>query len=191
MRNHRVMSKMQSELRNALKGKAQVTESDIKDLKYFHHVVKETLRLHPPAPLLVPQLCQKSCNVLGYEIPEKTRVIVNAWAIGRNPQHWEDAEEFRPERFERSLVDFKGASFEFLPFGAGRRMCPGMLFGLANVELPLAQLMYYFDWELPCEVGPHELDMDELFGLTARRRSDLCLRPISRIPHTVSTNTRS
>ena len=175
MRNPEVMRRAQSEVREVLQGKKKVTEEDTKELNYLQLVIKETLRLHPPAPLLLPRECQETCEVLGYEIPEKARVVINVWAMGRDPRYWEDAEKFNPDRFEGNHVDFKGANFEFLPFGSGRRMCPGMMFGLATVELALAQLLCYFNWELPNGIEPRNLDMSESFGVTARRKSNLCL----------------
>lgn len=184
MKNPRVMKRAQMEMRQTLKGKAEVTESDIRELDYLKLVIKETLRLHTPLPLLVPRECQETCEILGYVIPKKTRVAVNVWAIGRDPKFWEDAEEFKPERFEEgsstTRVDYKGTNFELLPFGSGRRMCPGMSFGIANVELPLAQLLYHFDWRLPDGIKPESLDMTESFGITARKASDLYLHAI---PH--------
>ncbi|RWW56376.1 hypothetical protein BHE74_00036913 [Ensete ventricosum] len=190
MRNPRVMRRVQEEVRETVGGKGQVTENDINGMTYLRLVIKETLRLHPPVPLLLPRECREACEVLGYQIPEKTRVFVNVWALGRDPRYWDNATEFEPERFERrnSLVDFKGINFEFLPFGAGRRMCPGMSFGLASIELSLACLLYNFDWELPMgdEGKPHELDMSETFLLTCKRRSDLCLHAIPRIPFSMA-----
>ncbi|KAJ3675456.1 hypothetical protein LUZ60_004498 [Juncus effusus] len=103
---------------------------------WYGPFIKETLRLHPPAPLLVPRQCQETCRISVYDIPEGTTVLVNIWAIGRDPKYWDNPEEFIPERFIiNDNIDFKGTDFQFLPFGAGRRMCPGMTFGLANVEL--------------------------------------------------------
>ena len=175
MRNPRVMQKAQSEVRNHLNGKRNVTEDDLADLKYLKLVIKETLRLHPAAPLLFPRECAESCKVLGYDIPKGTMVWVNAWAICRDPKHWDDAEEFRPERFDYSMVDFKGKHFEYIPFGAGLRMCPGMAFAQSSIELPLAAMLYHFDWELEAGVKPETLDMAEDMGITVRRKKDLYL----------------
>ncbi|ONK79991.1 uncharacterized protein A4U43_C01F12590 [Asparagus officinalis] len=113
------------------------------------------------------------CQVHGYDIPAGTRVVFNAWAMGRDPMYWDEPEMFRPERFEGSSVDLKGTNYEFIPFGAGRRICPGILFGLASMELVLANLLFYFEWSLP--EGINELDMTEKFGLGARRKYDLIL----------------
>ncbi|CAN0923813.1 Desmethyl-deoxy-podophyllotoxin synthase [Linum grandiflorum] len=146
-------------------------------------VIKETFRLHPPAPLLLPRESKRDCVVAGYEIPEKTKVIVNAWAIGRDPGTWEDPERFVPERFDGSEIDFKGMHFELIPFGAGRRICPGIAFGMANVELPVAQLLYHFDWELPDGVGVEDFDMTEDFAATMGRKNPLWLVPrVHRFP---------
>ena len=122
---------------------------DVQELKYLKLVIRETLRLHPPLPLLIPRECREECEIDGYVIPVQTRVLVNAWAMGRDPQYWDDPESFKPERFENNPVDFAGTHFEYLPFGAGRRMCLGISFGLANVYVPLAFLLYHFNWKLP------------------------------------------
>ncbi|XP_047952652.1 cytochrome P450 71D8-like [Salvia hispanica] len=124
----------------------------------------------------------KRCEIDGYEIPAKTRVVVNAWALGRDPKYWNDAEKFIPERFEESSFDFKGNNLEYVPFVAGRRICPGMSFGLANVELPLAMLLYHFDWKLPNRMKHEDLDMTESFGGTVRRKHPLHLVPIVKRP---------
>lgn len=182
VRNPSVMKKAQAEVREVFGARGKVTEADLKELSYLKLVVKEALRLHPPVPLLLPRECREPCRVLGYDIPEKTRVLVNVWAMGRDPQIWDEAEEFKPERFDESAVDFKGTDFQFLPFGAGRRICPGMSYGLANAEIALAGLLFYFDWEIPDGAQPSQLDMTEAFGLTARRKSDLRLLAIPRFP---------
>ncbi|KAG8042789.1 hypothetical protein GUJ93_ZPchr0320g33490 [Zizania palustris] len=183
MRNPRVMHKAQAEVRRELAGHDKVTEASLSNLPYLRLVIKETLRLHPPAPLLLPRKCGSQCQILGFDIPEGAMVIVNAWEIGRDPAHWHKPDEFMPERFQHSEArDFKGADFEFIPFGAGRRICPGMAFGLAHVELALAALLYHFDWELPGAMAVEDLDMTRIFGVTTQRRSDLLLLALPRVP---------
>jgi cytochrome P450 len=177
MKNPRVMEKAQAELRQTLRGKEQISEIDLEELTYLKLVIKETLRLHPPSPLLIPRECTELTNIDGYDIPKKTTVLINAWAIARDPQYWNDADRFIPERFDGSSIDFKGINFEYIPFGAGRRMCPGMTFGLSSVMLSLAQLLYHFNWELPNQTKPDDLDMIEDFGMTVGRKNELCLIP--------------
>ena len=135
IRDSRVMEKVQIEVREVFNMKGRVDEICIDELKYLKSVVKETLRLHPPAPLLLPRECGQACEINGYHIPVKSKVIVNAWAIGRDPKYWSEAERFYPERFIDSSIDYKGTNFEYIPFGAGRRICPGSTFGLINVEV--------------------------------------------------------
>ncbi|KAJ7946414.1 Cytochrome P450 [Quillaja saponaria] len=176
MKSPRVMKKAQAEIRQAFKGKKEIHETDLEKLHYLKSVIKETFRLHPPAPLLLPRENRsEACKIDGYEIPIQTKVIVNAWAIGRDPKYWHDAESFIPDRFSDNTIDFKGTNFEFIPFGAGRRMCPGIAFGLANIELPLASLLYYFNWELPNKMKPEDLDMTEAIGVNAGRKNNLYL----------------
>ncbi|KAL0312076.1 UNVERIFIED_CONTAM: cytochrome [Sesamum radiatum] len=170
------MAKVQAEVREAFKGKKRVEESDVQALKYLKLVIKETFRLHPPIPLL-PRACRDECKVHGYTIPLKSKVMVNIWAMGRDPEYWHQPETFQPERFENSSIEFLGNNFEYIPFGAGRRICPGMNFGLANVELPLAQLLYHFDWKMPKGMSPDDIDMTEAEGIAVSRRNGLFLVP--------------
>ncbi|KAH6768086.1 hypothetical protein C2S51_013422 [Perilla frutescens var. frutescens] len=180
LKNPSVLKKAQDEVRLVFDEKGGfVDEALVPQLKYLKAVVKETLRIHPPAPLLLPRICRETCEINGYEIPAETKIIVNAWAINRDPKYWENPDCFQPERFLDSLVDFRGNNFEYIPFGAGRRVCPGMMFGLANVELPLAMFLYHFDWKLG---DGNKLDMTEGFGLTARRKNDMCLVPLIKRP---------
>lgn len=185
IRNPKAMQRATAEVREAFGARGAVAEHALGELRYLHLVIRETFRLHTPLPLLLPRQSQEPCHVLGYDVPAGTTVLVNVWALGRDGRYWPgDPEEFRPERFEAeaSAVEFKGADFELLPFGAGRRMCPGMSFGLANVELALASLLFHFDWEAPGVSDPAEFDMTEAFGITARRKANLLLRPILRVP---------
>jgi cytochrome P450 len=151
-------------------------------------VIKETLRLHPAAAL-IHRASLQNCEVMGYAIPKGTHVTINAFAVGRDPAHWgEDAEEFRPERFEETgatSVEYKqGAQMEFIPFGAGRRQCPGALFATNTIELVLANLLYHFDWAIPAGAGPETLDMSEVFGIILHAKSSLCLEAVRSLPST-------
>ncbi|KAM1996860.1 hypothetical protein ACFX15_029757 [Malus domestica] len=178
MKNPRVMKKAQREVREVFNRKGKADETSIREMKYLNAVIKETLRLHPSVPLLLPRECGEKCEIGGYDIPVKSKVIVNAWAIGRDPKYWTEPERFKPGRFHYSSIDYKGTNFEYIPFGAGRRICPGILYGLANVELLLALLLYHFDWKLPDETKHEDLDMTETFGIVVRRKQDLHLIPI-------------
>ena len=137
-------------------------------------VIKETLRLHPVAPLLVPRESTEEIVINEYFVPKKSRIIVNCWAIGRDPNVWsENVEDFFPERFIDSDIGLRGRHFQLLPFGSGRRGCPGMHLGLTNVWLVVAQLAHCFDGELPNGMSPNELDMSEKFALTVPRANHL------------------
>ena len=165
LKNPRILKRAQDEVRNVFGERGNVDESRIDELKYLQAIVKETLRLHPSAPLLVPRECGEQCNIYGYDIPAKARIIVNAWAIARDPRSWNEAEKFNPERFLDSKVDYRGNDFEYIPFGAGRRICPGISYALPNILLPLAQLLFHFDWKLPGESQLEDLDMAESMGV--------------------------
>ncbi|MFQ6623522.1 hypothetical protein Gotur_004193, partial [Gossypium turneri] len=129
----------------------------------------------PIAPLLVPRETLRKCNIGGYDIPAKTLVYVNAWAIGKDAETWEKPEEFYPERFIGSPTDYKGQHFELIPFGVGRRVCPGMHVGVAVVELALANPLYKFDWEMPIAMTKEDIDFDVKPGITARKKYPLIL----------------
>ncbi|KAM3336041.1 hypothetical protein ACQJBY_030172 [Aegilops geniculata] len=183
MRSPHIMAAAQSEVRRVLHGKTEVTEADIDGrLHYLQMVIKETFRLHPPVPLLMPRLCTEQTKVMGYDIPQGTTVFVNVSAIGRDEKSWTDASEFMPKRFDGEKVDYGGTDFRFLPGGAGRRMCPGMMFGVSNIEMALASLLYHFDWKLPDGAIPEKLDMSEAYGITARRRTELVLEATIFVP---------
>lgn len=184
IRNPAAMERLKSEVRASAAGSSTVAAG--RDAlgatttpPYLRAVVKETLRLHPPVPLLLPRECMRDTTVLGFHVARGTRVFVNAWAVGRDPASWSAPDEFRPERFlgsgDSEAVDFRGAHFQFVPFGAGRRVCPGMQFGLATVELALASLVRLFDWALPGGAAPGDLDMSDAPGLATPRRVPLRL----------------
>lgn len=174
MKNPKVMQEAQAaEVRRVCGGKGDIDEADTHQLKYLKSIIKETLRLHPPLPLLIPRESSESCEVKGYQIPAKTKVIVNCWAIGRDPRHWNEAEKFKPERFLDSPIDYKGTYFD-----AGRRICPGITFAIPIVELPLAKLLYHFDGKLPNGMKHEEFNMTKSFGATVIRKAELCLIPL-------------
>ncbi|KAL6653695.1 hypothetical protein ACP70R_008619 [Stipagrostis hirtigluma subsp. patula] len=189
MRKPEVMNKLQAEVRRQILPdgeEALISEADIADMPYLKAVIKESLRLHPVVPLVPPHFSMASCNIDGYEIPPGVRVLVNAWAMGRDARFWDDAEEFIPERFldggSSTNVSFLGNDFQFLCFGAGRRMCPGMNFAMATIEVMLANLMRCFDWEMPPgQEARRDIDMSEVFGLVMHRKENLLLVPKLRI----------
>uniref|UniRef100_J3N2X0 Cytochrome P450 n=1 Tax=Oryza brachyantha TaxID=4533 RepID=J3N2X0_ORYBR len=182
IRTPRVMAKACAEVWQTFQEKNMITEDDsLSGLKYLKMVIKESLRMHCPVPLLGPRRCRETCKIMGYDIPKDTTIFTNVWAICRDPIYWDDAEEFKPERFENNSIDYKGSNFEYLPFGSGRRMCAGMNLGMADVELPLASLLYHFDWKLPDGMLLENIDMREAPGLFAGRRTSLILCPVTHI----------
>ncbi|XP_061370945.1 uncharacterized protein LOC133313571 [Gastrolobium bilobum] len=182
LRHPRVMKRLQDELENVVGMNRQVEETDLEKLPYLNMVVKETLRLYPIGPLLLPRESREDVIIDGYYIKKKTRIITNAWAIGRDPKVWsQNADVFYPERFVNNSVDFKGNDFRLIPFGSGRRRCPGIHFGLITSEIVLAQLVHCFNWELPLGMSPHDLDMTERFGLSMPRNEHLLVVPTYRL----------
>ncbi|XP_027151406.1 cytochrome P450 71A3-like [Coffea eugenioides] len=173
LRHPKILEKLQTEVRQVAQGKPEITEDDLDKMDYLKAVIKETLRLHTPIPLLVPRESTQHVKLMGYDIPAGTRVMVNAWAIARDPSLWNQPEEFQPERFLNSTIDFRGFNFELIPFGAGRRGCPGTTFAVAVNELALAKLVHKFDFALPDGVEPKDLDMSESTGLTIHRKNPL------------------
>uniref|UniRef100_I1JKS7 Cytochrome P450 n=2 Tax=Glycine max TaxID=3847 RepID=I1JKS7_SOYBN len=176
LKNPRVMKKVQEEIRN-LGGKKDFLgeEDDIQKFPYFKAVLKEVMRLHLPAPLLAPREINEACIIDGYEIPAKTIVYVNAWAIHRDPKAWKDPEEFLPERFLDNTIDFRGQDFELIPFGAGRRICPGVSMATATLDLILANLLNSFDWDLLAGMKKEDIDTEVLPGLAQHKKNPLCV----------------
>ncbi|CAL9214788.1 unnamed protein product [Arabidopsis halleri] len=150
VRNPKVMKKVQDEIRTTLGDKKErITEQDLTKLHYFKLVVKEIFRLHPAVPFLLPRETLSHVKIQGYDILAKTQIMINVYAIARDPELWINPDEFNPDRFLDSSIDYKGLNFELLPFGSGRRICPGMTMGITLVELTLLNLLYFFDWGLP------------------------------------------
>ena len=176
IKNPRCMKIVQEELAREI-GQNMVRESDLPKLPYLQACFKETLRLYPPAPFLIPRRALESCQILNYTIPKDSKVQVNVRAIGRDPKYWKDPLVFKPERFLDSSLDFKGNDFEYLPFGSGRRMCPGMPMAIKQVPLVVASLLHFFDWSLPNGENPKDLSMSTIFGLTLVKEESLLLIP--------------
>ncbi|KAL2323822.1 hypothetical protein Fmac_022880 [Flemingia macrophylla] len=179
LHNPRVLKKVQMELRSKIGPDRNMEEKDIENLPYLQAVIKETLRLHPPLPFLVPHMATDSCDMLGYNIPKESQILVNVWAIGRDPKVWDAPLLFWPERFmEPNTVDYKGRHFEFIPFGSGRRMCPAMPLASRVLPLALGSLLHSFDWLLPDGLKPEEMDMTEGMGITLRKALPLKAIPV-------------
>ncbi|XP_027351008.1 cytochrome P450 CYP736A12-like [Abrus precatorius] len=181
LRHPRVMKVLQDEIENEVGIKRMVEECDLMKLGYLDMVVDETLRLYPAAPFLVPRESRENITINGYYIKKNSRVIINAWAIGRDPNVWSsNAETFYPERFIDMKMNHQG-DFRSIPFGSGRRGCPGVHLGLVTVRLVLAQLVHCFNWELPPNVSPANVNMQEKFGLNMPRAEQLLAIPTYRL----------
>ncbi|KAH6774752.1 hypothetical protein C2S52_002254 [Perilla frutescens var. hirtella] len=172
VRNPQVMAKAQTEVREMVKG-GSIEEEDIHKMHYLKVVIMEALRLHPQVSL-IPRASREPCQISGYTIPRKVKVLVNAWAIHRDHNYWADPEIFQPERFQNQpSIDYIGSDFHYLPFGSGKRVCPGIAFGWASITLPLAHLLYNFNWKLPHGVCAQDLNMVEKTSLTTPRKDEL------------------
>lgn len=175
MNNPHKRNKLQQEIRTVVGKDKHITEEHLQRMGYLKLVIKESLRLHSPIPLLAPRETIEDTELLGYHVPARTRVLINAWAIARDEGSWERPEEFRPERFADVATDYKGQDFQLIPFGAGRRGCPGIGFAMTSIELALTNLMYHFNWELPDGMRPGSLDMTEEGGISAHMKYGLHL----------------
>ncbi|XP_057504579.1 cytochrome P450 76A2-like [Actinidia eriantha] len=173
----KTMTKLKSELSSVIRPGRKMEETDIDNLPYLQAVVKETLRLHPPIPFLVPRQAIQDTDFMGYHIPKNTKVLVNTWAIGRDPECWADPLEFKPERFLGSKVEYKGQSYEMIPFGAGRRMCAGIPLAHRMLHLVLGSLVHEFEWELYGGITSEMMDRREKMGVTVRKLKPLIVVP--------------
>ncbi|PKU65653.1 Geraniol 8-hydroxylase [Dendrobium catenatum] len=175
LRRPELMKRAREEIITVVGFEREIEESDISKLPLLQAILKETLRLHPPVPLLLPHKAEVSTEINGYLVPKNTQVLVNVWAIGRDEQVWEKPDCFMPERFMEagSSIDFRGQHFELIPFGSGRRICPGLPLGVRMVQLMLASLIQSFEWSLPDGMKPQDLNLNEQFGITLNLASPL------------------
>ncbi|KAJ7961597.1 putative Cytochrome P450 [Quillaja saponaria] len=178
LKNKHTLKLVQEELDLHVGRERKVEYSDINNLVYLQATVKETLRLYPPGPVLVPHLANEDCQVQGYHVPKGTRLIVNAWKVHRDPNVWPEPEKFKPERFltTHKGVDASGKHFVLLPFGSGRRACPGYTFATQLMYLAIARLLQGFDLKTPSN---EPIDMTETTGISLSRETPLevCLTP--------------
>ncbi|KAH6760204.1 hypothetical protein C2S52_009352 [Perilla frutescens var. hirtella] len=180
MRHPKVMKKLQKELEQVVGMDQMVDESHLDKLDYLDLVVKETLRLHPSVPILSHESLE-DCTINEFHIPRGSRTFINVWSIGRDPNVWHDPDKFVPERFVGGHVDLLGQHFQLIPFGSGRRSCPGLQLGLTLVRLVVAQFVHCFDWELLDGMLPTQLDMTEHFGMVTCRENHLSVIPTYRL----------
>ncbi|CAN4120876.1 unnamed protein product [Withania somnifera] len=164
LRQPEIMKKAQSELAEVIGKGKPVEEVDLSRLPYLKFIMKETLRMHPPAPFLIPRRVDRDVELCDYIILKGSMVLVNVWAIGQDSTFWEDPLVFKPERFLSSDLDVLGQDFELIPFGAGRRMCPGLPLALRIVPTMLGSMLNSFNWKLEAGVEPNDLDMEEKVG---------------------------
>ncbi|GLT41787.1 hypothetical protein SLA2020_158300 [Shorea laevis] len=167
--NPNILKRAHDEMDQVIGRNRRLEESDIPKLSYLQAICKETYRKHPSTPLNLPRVSTEACEINGYYIPAKTRLSVNIWAIGRDPDVWENPLDFTPERFlteKNRKIDPRGNDFELIPFGAGRRICAGTRMGIVLVEYILGTLVHSFDWALP---AGEKLNMDEAFGLALQK----------------------
>ncbi|XP_058760878.1 cytochrome P450 76T24-like [Vicia villosa] len=160
VRNPEIMSKAKKELEEIIGLGNPVVESDISRLPYLQAVVKESLRLHPPAPMLLSRKARVDVEISGYTIPKGAHVWINEWGIGRT-NIWEDAHLFSPERFIGSEIDVKGRHFKLIPFGSGRRICPGSPLAVRMLHSMLGSLINSFDWKLENSIEPKDMNLDK------------------------------
>ncbi|KAL0415985.1 UNVERIFIED_CONTAM: Flavonoid 3'-monooxygenase [Sesamum latifolium] len=181
----KILAQARQELDSVVGSARHVLESDLPRLPFLQAVVKETFRLHPSTPLSLPRIADESCEINGYFIPKGSTLLVNVWAIARDPDVWSSPLEFRPERFlpggERPNADVRGNDFELIPFGAGRRVCAGMSLGIRMVQLLIATLIHAFDFDLANGQSAETLSMEEAYGLTLQRAEPLMVHPKPRL----------
>ncbi|XP_055834109.1 trimethyltridecatetraene synthase-like [Solanum dulcamara] len=182
LRRPTIIDKAHQELDKAIGKERWVEEDDFPQLPYIDAIIKETFRLHPLCTLLPPHYSIEDCNVSGYDIPKGTTVYVNAWSLGRNPKYWDKPEEFIPERFIENNIDMKGQNFALLPFGSGRRRCPGYSLGMKVVRTTMSNLLHGFNWKLAGDTKPEDISMEEIYGLSTHPNKPISIIMEPRLP---------
>ncbi|KAL3848850.1 hypothetical protein ACJIZ3_010732 [Penstemon smallii] len=183
MKNQEIKYRIRDEVLNQAFDGHAIIDSRLSECQYLQACIKETLRLHTPGEFIIPHRAIETCKLNNYTIPKGTVMLVNAWAIHSDPSNWEDPESFKPERFLGTDIDFMGGHFQFLPFGSGQRMCPGANVAVKNVQLMVANLLHYFDWNITDGVNYSNADKMYKFTTTSRKEKPLCLIPKIREQH--------
>ncbi|XP_012851535.1 PREDICTED: ferruginol synthase-like [Erythranthe guttata] len=178
LRNPKIMSKAKDELKTVIGENKQVGESDISKLPYLCAMIKEAFRCYPGGPVLIPHKADTNVEINGYMVPKDSQILVNVWAMGRDSSIWSNADMFEPERFLDNEIEYRGHDFEFIPFGSGRRICPGMPLARIMVHLMVASLIHNFEWKLEPGMKPEEIDMNDVLGLSLQKAVPLEAFPI-------------
>nr|ABC69374.1 CYP82M1v3 [Nicotiana tabacum] len=181
LNNPHVMKQGQEEIDMKMGKERWIEDTDIKNLVYLQAIVKETLRLYPPVPFLLPHEAVQDCKVTGYHIPKGTRLYINAWKVHRDPEIWSEPEKFMPNRFltSKANIDARGQNFEFIPFGSGRRSCPGIGFATLVTHLTFGRLLQGFDFSKPSNTP---IDMTEGVGVTLPKVNQVEVLITPRLP---------
>lgn len=180
LRNPDKMAKAQNELDEVFGKGVIIQETNISKLTYIQAIVKETYRLHPAAPFLIPYKAEKNVELCDYFVPKNAQLWVNVWSIGRDPRVWPNPLMFSPERFIGRDTDVKGRDFELIPFGAGRRICPGIPLAYRMLHLMLATLLHSFNWKYHDGENSKDIDVEEKFGITLQKAQPLQAIPLAR-----------
>lgn len=178
LHNPSKLARLRKELEQIHGKFGQIEESDASKLPYLRAVVKEILRLHPSVPFLVPHKSKDDGELGGFMVPKNAQILVNVWSIGRNSSIWDNPNSFEPERFLESEIDFKGRDFELVPFGAGRRICPGLPLASRSIHYIMASLLHHFNFKLADDLKPDDMDMSHKFGVTLHKAQPLRVVPI-------------
>ncbi|CAM8941011.1 unnamed protein product [Rhodiola kirilowii] len=171
-----IMKKVQDEIRGIVGEQPNISQHDINRMEYLHCVVKETLRLHSLS--ILSRQASTDVTIGGFKLPTNSSALINSWSIHRDPHTWDNPLEFLPDRFLNRNFDYKGQDHNYIPFGAGRRSCPGVHFAVTEVEYALANLLFWFNWELPDGMATEDLDMSERVSLMSRKKLPLRLVPV-------------